>query len=174
MEIYMKRLTAKTPKHTLLILLVLACMAPGAATAATSTALLAVSATVLSVCGIAATPMVFGNYSSTSGTPTDATSTITATCTSGVPYTIAMDAGAGTGGTVATRVLASGGNTLNYTVYSNTGRTTIWGDGTNSTSTVGGTGGLVPQIYTAYGRIPTGQLSPAGVYLDTVTVTLTY
>jgi spore coat protein U-like protein len=139
-----------------------------------TTGLLAVSATVLSVCGVAATPLAFGNYSATNTSPTDATAVVTALCTAGVSYTLAMDGGLGSGGTVTSRVLTNGLNTLNYTVYSNAGRTTIWGDGTNSTSTVSGTAGLLPQTYTAYGRISAGQQSAAGVYLDAITVTLTY
>lgn len=147
---------------------------PLPALAVQTTGLLAVSATVLSVCGVSATPLAFGNYSATNASPTDATATVTALCTAGVSYTLAMDGGLGSGGTVNTRVLTNGLNTLNYTVYNNAGRTTIWGDGTNSTSTVSGTAGLLPQNYTAYGRIAAGQQSAAGVYLDAITVTLTY
>lgn len=139
-----------------------------------STGLLVVSATVLSVCGVAATPLVFGNYSGTGSSPTDATSIVTALCTAGVPYTISMNEGTGTGGTVVTRKLTSGGNLLNYTLYTDANRTTIWGDGTSSTATVTGTGGLLPQTHTVYGRIPASQLSSFGVYGDLVTITIAY
>ena len=158
----------------LLLTVIMIALFPAAALASQTSALMVVSATVLSVCGVAATPLVFGNYSGTGTSPTDATSTITATCTAGVNYTISLDNGLGTGGTVATRVLTNGANTLNYTIYKDSGRSAIWGDGTSSTSTVTGTGTLIPQIITAYGRIPASQLASAGAYLDTVTVTLTY
>lgn len=157
-----------------LVFLALAVLAPMPVFAVQATGLMAVSATVLSVCGVSATALAFGNYSATSATPTDATATVTAICTAGVNYTLSMDGGLGTGGTVTTRVLTNGLNTLNYTVYTNAGRTTIWGDGTNSTLTVSGTAGLLPQNYTAYGRIPAAQQSAAGAYLDAITVTLTY
>ena len=67
------------------------------------------------------------------------TSTITATCASGADYTIALNAGV-QGGTVALRRMAAGGGTLNYNMYSDPGRTTIWGDGTAGTSPLPGSG----------------------------------
>ncbi len=144
--------------------------------AATATTSFAVTATVLSGCAVTATALVFGNYSSTAGTPTDAQSSVVATCTTGVAYTIAADAGAGVGATVAARmmtgVIVTG--TLNYLLYSESTRTTLWGDGTLSTATVGGTAVALPTTYTIYGRMPISQHPAAGAYADLVTVTLTY
>ena len=147
---------------------------PAIANATTATAVLAVSATVLSICGVAATPLIFGNYSASSATPLNTTATITATCSSGVPYTLSLNAGIGTGATVAQRVMLSGSNVLNYSIYTNSSYTTLWGDGTLSTSTQGGTAALLPQTYTAYGAVTAGQQAASGLYGDTVTVTLTY
>ncbi|MEJ0025035.1 MAG: spore coat U domain-containing protein [Rhizomicrobium sp.] len=154
-------------------------LAAGGATqgqAATATGTFAVTATVLSGCAVTATDLIFGNYSSVAATPTDASSTVTAICTAGVAYTIAADAGTGIGATVAARSMTGlvTGGTLNYMMYSNAGRTTLWGDGTLATSTVGGTAALVPQNYTIYGRAPALQHPAAGLYADLVTVTLTY
>lgn len=144
--------------------------------AATSTTTFAVTATVLSGCIVTATSLVFGNYSSSAPVPTDATNTLVATCSDGTPYTIAGDAGIGTGATVAARSMTGVvlGGKLNYLLYADSSRTMLWGDGTLSTVTVGGTAGLLPQTYTIYGRIPTGQHSAAGLYADLVTVTLSY
>ena len=159
----------------ILIIVVFACLCLSSRVYATqTTAPLVVSATVLSVCGVAATTLAFGNYTATNTSPADATATITAICTSGVAYTLALDAGTGTGATVAARILTFGGNKLNYTLYTTSGHSTVWGDGTLSTSTQGGTAALVPQTYTVYGRIAAAQQPAAGVYADTVTVTLTY
>jgi spore coat protein U-like protein len=147
---------------------------PTQATNASTT--FAVTATVLSGCLVVATDLIFGNYSSTSGTANDAQSSVIATCTSGTAYTIAADPGAGTAATVAARSMTGliGGNPLNYALYTNSGHTTPWGDGTLSTSTFGGTATLLPTTYTVYGRIPTAQHPSAGLYADLVTVTLTY
>jgi spore coat protein U-like protein len=65
----------------------------------------------------------------------------------------------------------SGGGTLNYSLFRETGRTSNWGN-TGTTDTVSGSGLL--QTITVYGRIPAGQTPIVGVYTDTVTVTLTY
>ncbi|MEJ0043414.1 MAG: spore coat U domain-containing protein [Rhizomicrobium sp.] len=156
-----------------------ALLAAGGATsgqAATATTTFAVTATVLSGCAVVATDLIFGNYSSIAAAPTDTTSTVTATCTAGVAYTIAADAGTGVGATVAARSMTGivTGGTLNYLMYSNAGHTTLWGDGTLTTATVGGTAALVPQNYTIYGRAPALQHPAAGLYADLVTVTLTF
>jgi spore coat protein U-like protein len=103
----------------------------------------------------------------------DQTSTIQVTCTNTTPYNIGLNAGTGTGATVAVRKLTSGANTVNYTLYSNSGRTTVWGN-TVGTDTVAATGNGAAQNYTVYGRIP-AQTTPApGSYADTITVTVTY
>ncbi|MEI9989179.1 MAG: spore coat U domain-containing protein [Rhizomicrobium sp.] len=144
--------------------------------AATSTTTFNVTATVLSGCLVTATDLIFGNYSSVSATPTDTTSTVTATCTAGVTYTISPDVGTGTGATEAARSMTGivTGGALNYLMYTNPGHTTLWGDGTLATATVGGTTLLVPQSYTVYGRIPALQHPGAGLYADLITVTLSY
>jgi len=67
--------------------------APFAAKADTASTTMAVTALVLKVCVVAATPMVFGNYTATNSTPTDATSTIVVTCTNGTTYDVDLDAG---------------------------------------------------------------------------------
>jgi len=142
------------------------------ARAATSTATIAVTATVLAFCTVTATPLAFGNYSSAQ---LDATATLAVSCTTGTPYTVGLDAGIGTGATVAAREMAGtvSGSTLSYTLYSDSGRTVVWGD-TAGTNTVAGTGNGLAQALTAYGRIPAGQLSAPGAYTDTVTATVTY
>jgi len=158
---------------------VLAALAVAGATpgyAATATTTFAVTATVLSGCAVTATDLIFGNYSSTAATPTNATSSVVATCTNGVAYTIAADAGTGTGATEAARSMTGlvGGGALNYLMYTNSVRTALWGDGTLSTTTFAGTAALLPQTYTVYGSIPITQHPAAGLYADLVTVTLSY
>lgn len=148
--------------------------APAAAIAATATTTFQVTATVLSVCTVAATNLAFGNYDASSGTPNDATSTVTTTCSNTTNYTVALNAGTGSGATVATRKMTNGANTLDYTMYTTSGRTTVWGDGTLSTATQSGTGNGSGQALTVYGRISTGQYVTAGNYSDTVTATVTY
>jgi spore coat protein U-like protein len=140
--------------------------------AATATSTIAVTATVLAFCTVTAAPLAFGNYSSAQ---LDATTLLTILCTPGTTYTVGLDQGVGTGATVAVRLMDGTvtGSTLAYTIYSDTGRTTVWGN-TVGTNTVAGTGTGLPQTLTGFGRIPGAQLSAPGAYTDTVTATLTY
>lgn len=144
------------------------------ANASTATANFSVTATVLAVCNVQTTNLGFGNYTATNATPNDATSNINITCSNGQPYAIALDAGLGTGATVAARSMAAGASTLSYGLFTGASRTTAWGDGSLSTSTVAGTGNGALQSLTVYGRIPINQYVSAGSYTDTVTVTVTY
>ena len=71
--------------------------------------------------------------------------------------------------------MTSGSNLLSYNLYTDSARTSVWGDGTGSTNTIGGTGTGGSQAVTVYGRVSLGQTGvPAGSYADTVAVTITY
>jgi len=141
--------------------------------AASTTSTFAVQATITATCTInSASTLNFGTVGVLAGN-TDQTSTIQVACTNTTPYNIGLDAGTGSGATVAVRKLTSGGATVNYSLYSDSGRATVWGT-TIGTDTVAATGNGAAQSYTVYGRIP-AQTTPApGNYADTVTVTVTY
>lgn len=145
----------------------------GSSHAASTTTTFAVQATITATCTInSASTLNFGTVGVLASN-TDQTSTIQVTCTNTTPYNIGLDAGTGSGATVAVRKLTSGGSTVNYSLYSDSGRTTVWGT-TIGTDTVAATGSGTGQNYTVYGRIP-AQTTPApGSYADTITVTVTY
>ena len=67
----------------------------------------------------------------------------------------------------------SGGATITYSLYSDSGHTTVWGN-TVGTNTVSATGNGAAQSYTVYGRVPSQSTPAAATYTDTVTVTVTY
>lgn len=162
---------SRLSRLTLLLVGALCLVQPGRANATTTTTSMSVSATVLGLCIVAATPIAFGNYTSTQ---TDNTGTVVASCTAGTPYNISLDPGTGTGASTGNRMMTGpSAATLHYSLYSNSGRTTNWGN-VIGTDTVSGTGNGLAQTLTVYGRIPASQLSAPGVYTDTVTVTLTY
>jgi spore coat protein U-like protein len=137
---------------------------------ATSTTTFAVSATVISVCSVSATPLVFGNYNPVSATPLDATSTVVATCTLALPYTVGLDDGANASG--GQRRMALLTSYLSYELYSDASRAQRWGS--SGGELVSGTGNGAAQSLTVYGRVPAAQAVAAGAYLDTVTVTITF
>jgi spore coat protein U-like protein len=141
--------------------------------AATATSSFTVSITIAATCTInSASTLNFGNQGILS-TNVDQTSTIQVTCTNTTPYNIGLDAGTGTGATVTTRKMTSGGATVNYTLYSDSGRSVIWGN-TVGTNTVAATGNGTGQNYTVYGRVPLQTTPAPGTYTDTITVTVTY
>ena len=164
-----RRFTAVTPLALAMCLLV-----PGMATASTTaTSSMAVSATVVSSCTISTTPMSFGTYNNSLLT---STATVTATCTNTTPYNVGLNAGTASGATVTTRGMFVSGTpsvVLNYSLYSNSARTTNWGM-TVGTDTVSGTGNGAAQAITVYGQIPSGQLVAPGSYTDTITASITY
>jgi spore coat protein U-like protein len=145
----------------------------GGADAATTTSTFTVDVTIQAQCVInSASNLTFG----TQGVLTanvDATSTISVQCTDTTTYDIGLNKGTGTGASVATRKLTNGSTTIDYSLYTDTNRGTVWGN-TVSTDTVHATGNGAAQIYTVYGRIP-AQTTPApNAYSDTITITVTY
>lgn len=145
----------------------------GEVEAATTTATFGVQMTVTASCAInSASTLNFGS-SGVISADVDQTSTIQVQCTGTTPYGIGLDAGTGSGATVAARKMTNGGNTITYALYSDSGRTTIWGD-TVGTDTVSATGNGSAQSYTVYGRVPAQSTPAAATYTDTITVTVTY
>jgi len=146
--------------------------------AATAVGTMPVIATVISACAVSASVLNFGTSidPTTAILPVDATSTMSVTCTATTAYTIALDAGLNAAGATnfSARAIKFGANTIGYQVYTAAGRTTVWGDGTASTSTVGGTGNGLLQTLTVYGRLPALSGAVPGIYTDTVTITITY
>lgn len=102
---------------------------------------------------------------------TDAQTNLSVTCTSGGAYTISLGNG-GIGTSPTNRKMTKGSESVTYGLYTNTGRTTPWG--TAAGATVAGTGSGAAQSYTVYGRVPPQATPSAGVYNDTVVVTVTY
>lgn len=141
----------------------------------TASSNLSVTATVTANCSVTTSPVAFGSVDTLSGTNVDASGGITVTCTSGTGWTASANAGSGSGASLLTRRMTAGSNTLNYSLYTNSTRTTAWGDGTGSTGTIANSGTGSAQAITIYGRVPAGQGTvPAGSYADTVAVTVTY
>jgi len=136
-------------------------------------------ANVVADCAVTASTLDFGVAGiGLSSTTSQAVSTISLRCTSGVNYTIALDAGTGTGATVAQRRMTrDGGNEhLVYGLYRDSARTQPWGDGSSGSQTVSGTGSGTQSTenHTVYGRLDSQTPPPSGEYLDTITVTVTF
>ncbi len=144
-----------------------------AAHAATVTTNLQVSATVISACAVSATTLNFGSSinPTVAVLPIDASTTLTVQCTATTPYSVALSAGANSGGNFAARAIQNGGAALGYQLYTDALRTTVWNE---STGVMAGTGSGANQSLTVYGRLPSLTGAVPGTYTDTVVVTVTY
>jgi len=103
-----------------------------------------------------------------------ASGSISAQCTNGDAFQIALNGGSS--GNVAARTMqrSGGGGSVGYQLYQDSGLTTPWGDGTGGTSMATGTGSGFAQALTVYGRVP-AQATPApGNYSDTITATISF
>ena len=155
-------------------------VAAGAAQAATSTSTFNVTANVLANCSVTANALNFGSYTPAVGALTGS-STISVRCTKNTGYSVALNAGSTTGGTIAQRLMkhASATDTLQYNLYTASTLATVFGDGTGGSATSSGTGsgmGTASTI-TVYGSLPdstANQAAATGAYSDTITVTVTY
>ncbi len=145
----------------------------GAYAAGTAATTMPVSMTITAGCTVTATSVAFGTQS-TLGAATPATGTLGVTCTNTTPYTVSLDAGAGTGATTTVRkMVGPAAATLTYGLYRDAAFTQNFGN-TIGTDTAAGTGSGVSQPITVFGRVP-AQASPApGSYADTVNVTITF
>jgi len=156
-----------------------ALLAGGSALAANpATTTFTVTATVLKTCSVAASALNFGNYTPAAGAATGS-STVNVLCTKTTPFTVALNGGTTTGGTVAQRLLANGANTLQYNLFTTNAYATVWGDGTGTSVTQAGAGlGLGTAVaFTVYGQLPdnaTNQGVVPGTYTDTITVSVAY
>ncbi len=152
-----------------------ATLLPSLASAQSASSTLSVNATVTANCTVSTNSLSFGNVNTISGANFDQSGGINVLCTNGTPWTASAGLGAGTGASFASRVMTSGSDTLAYNLYTNAARSTVWGDGSGTTSQLVGTGSGSTQTVTVYGRVASGQSSaPAGVYADTVSVTVSY
>lgn len=130
-----------------------------------------VTAAVVKTCSITATALDFGTPSGLLNVNTDASTTLKATCTSGLPYQIGLDNGVNAVGT--TRQMMAGTDSVKYDLYTNTTRSNRWGN-TLNVDTLNATGSGSAQTLNVYGRVPVQSTPAAGSYSDTVTVSVYY
>lgn len=126
-------------------------------------------------CTISVTSVAFGTYNVFTTTAVDSTGTITYQCNSkATNISISLSDGSST--TYSPRTLRKGSEILQYNLYSDAARTTVWGDGTAGTSVY--TDANPPNnsnvSVTVYGRIPAQQDVSAGSYTDTVSAVINF
>lgn len=159
-----------------LALLAMPVILAGAANAQSTTAPqdLGVSITISEECAVSnVVPVAFGSHGDLAA-DVDAEGSVDVTCTAGTDYDIALDAGDGSGATVATRLMTGPASaTISYTLYPTDSYATAWGDSVGE-DTQSGTGTGEAVTHTIYGRVPTQTTPAPGDYTDTVAVVVHY
>ena len=145
------------------------------ASAATASDTMTVSITIENSCSITANDLDFG-IQNTLAADIDADSSVDVVCTGVGPLEIDFTAGAGAGATFASRKMtdAVSSDLIDYTLYRDSARSEVLGDGTGSVMIAGtSTGGT--DSFPVYGRVFGGQdPKTVGSYSDTVTATVTF
>lgn len=141
-----------------------------------------VTLTITGACSLTANPLDFGVNNGAIASSINATTTLVANCTNGTPYSIGLNNGTGSGATASVRKMTNSADnsTVNYSLYTDTGRTAVWNNSCTSlpgtsTSCSNGTGTGTNQTINVYGQVPGGQNNVTiGSYVDTVVATLTF
>ncbi len=135
------------------------------AIAQTDTTALTASATVMGSCRLTSvTNLDFGTYDPTNpANDDDGVGDFTFRCTRGTNYDLYIS---------GVRTMTDGTDTLNYDLYQDISRATVWAAA--SPGTTGISANNAPNTTNIYGRIPALQDVQAGAYSGTVTVTVEY
>jgi spore coat protein U-like protein len=99
---------------------------------------------------------------------------LTVRCTNGNAWRISL--GSGNSGSLSARRMqrVGGGGAVSYQLYTDSLRSTIWGDGTAGTARVTGTGTGQDQAVAVYGTVPAQPTPAPGTYRDAVVATITF
>lgn len=135
---------------------------------------LGAATTAEAACTISTTAVNFGTYNVFSASPDNATGQVTYRCTAPRPPLVTIQLDKGGAPTFNPRQMRMGSEILNYNLYRDPARTTIWGDGTGGSQTYTRSNPPVNQNINVnvFGRIPAGQDVSAGSYSATVTATI--
>lgn len=90
-------------------------------------------------------------------------------CTMGTTYAVALEPGTFPS---SQRQMTNAGRSVSYALFQDSQRTLLWGNAAGETASGSGVGAEV--TLPVYGLVPAQQTPPAGVYRDSVIVTVTY
>jgi spore coat protein U-like protein len=121
--------------------------------------------------------VAFGSYDVFSGSALDSAGSVTYRCDDVAALdTIMVQLSRGSSITFQPRTLIRGAHQLQYNLYLDPSRSTVWGDGSSGTGQYGPT--LPPNganvLLNIYGRMPSRQNVHVGAYSDTVVVSIVF
>lgn len=154
--------------------------------AGSRTASFTVVATVVKSCSITTpnTGLSFGDYDPTASSATNASTTITITCTQGTVPTIGLNGGNNPGAGSARQLSGPAGALLAYQIYQP--QTTapnaacdytsnkVWGNSGGDLFNPGQAGNLSARTYNVCGQIAAAKDVPSGSYSDSITATVNF
>lgn len=127
-----------------------------------------VQATVAKDCLVSTEDVNFGSHGVLNSN-IFAEGAVNLTCTQGTNYSVALETGALPS---SQRQMKNGAQAVTYALFQNPQRTHLWGSAPDETATGAGTGDSAS--FPVYGLVPPQTTPPAGIYKDTVVVTVTY
>jgi spore coat protein U-like protein len=139
------------------------------AMAQTRTGQFSVRAQVIADCQITTQDLNFGAYNTTQAAR--ASTPLLLTCTPGTGATITLDGGSS--GNPQARTM-KGPADLTYELFRDSGLTDPINTSGTAFQLTGSANTGAPVTYTVYGQVASGQLVPAGDYVDTIQVTVNY
>lgn len=146
--------------------------------ALTAAALLAAASAAHAACFVNPPALAFGLYDGMSAAPATTSGVLSVVCDQVPPpiVTLSLGPSAVSGGFFPRRMRHdSGTDTLEYNFYTDTGGTSVFGDGTGGTATLSQrVQKNKPWSATIYGRIVPLQDVSAGTYADTLTLTIDF
>lgn len=150
--------------------------------AGTATANLNVTATVVNNCLISTSAVAFGTYDTLSASPSNASGSVTITCTQGASATVTLDLGANA--VVTQRKMAAGAERINYELYHPPNTTAgtacsfpatqVWGTSGAEIFSPAAAPNNQARTFNVCGTIAGAQSVPAGSYSDTVVATVNF
>ena len=139
----------------------------------------------VSSCTVSATGLAFGTYNPMQGTALASTGTVSTVCVvTSHTNTITISLSPGYSGNFTARQMTTlvGGTsyTLNYNLYQDAADSIIWGDGTGGSQietvklTRHGNNNTISTNLTVYGAVAPAQDPAAGIYTDSIIVTVNF
>ena len=140
-------------------------------------AMLAHASPAAAACSVSVTGVAFGAYDTLSPANDDSAGSLTAVCHPS-DQSIEVLISGGSSGSVLARTMRNGAQVLNYNLYTDAARTSVWGDGSSGNTLTLNNGNVSSGQRTfsqpIYGRIPALQAVGMGSYNDTLVVTVVF